>query len=177
MSQLREYSQRTEDSLSRLITGMDKLAQELPKRLAAPDAPPRAARRKSFSPRVFGIAVAAIVIIVVAVLQAPKLLAGSKSAASPSTVNVSAPVGSPADTSAPAKLVAPPAGADTKTKLQAAGEYTERKDYSMAEDIYKQVLKAEPNNVDALKALASVLYREDKIEESAAILDKLPRTN
>ena len=28
-----------------------------------------------------------------------------------------------------------------------------------------------------VKALASVLYREDKIEESAAILDKLPRTN
>ena len=32
-------------------------------------------------------------------------------------------------------------------------------------------------NVDAMKALASVLYREDKIEESAAILDKLPKTN
>jgi thioredoxin-like negative regulator of GroEL len=47
----------------------------------------------------------------------------------------------------------------------------------MAEDIYKQVLKTEPNNVDALKGLASVLYREDKIEESAAILDKLPKTN
>ena len=30
---------------------------------------------------------------------------------------------------------------------------------------------------DAMKALASVLYREDKIEESAAILDKLPKTN
>ena len=47
----------------------------------------------------------------------------------------------------------------------------------MAEDIYKQVLKAEPNNFEAMKALASVLYREDKIEESAAILDKLPKTN
>ena len=47
----------------------------------------------------------------------------------------------------------------------------------MAEDIYKQVLKTEPNNVDAMKALASVLYREDKIEESAVILDKLPKTN
>src|ERR1700691_589804 len=37
MNQLREYSQRTEDNLSRLISGVDKLAQELPKRLAAPD--------------------------------------------------------------------------------------------------------------------------------------------
>ena len=30
MNQLREYSLRTEDNLSRLITGVDKLAQELP---------------------------------------------------------------------------------------------------------------------------------------------------
>jgi thioredoxin-like negative regulator of GroEL len=61
--------------------------------------------------------------------------------------------------------------------MQAAGEYTERKDYAMAEDLYKQVLKAEPNNIDAIKALASVLYREDKIDESAAMIDKLPKTN
>jgi predicted Zn-dependent protease len=71
----------------------------------------------------------------------------------------------------------PPTGADTKTKMQAASDDTDRKDYAAAEDIYKQVLKAEPNNVDAMKALASVLYREDKIEESAAVLDKLPKTN
>ena len=187
MSQLREYSQRTEDNLSRLISGVDKLAQELPKRLAAatdaqqpPAAERQLARRKTsraFSPKVFWIAVAAILIVVVAVFQVPKLFNAGKSTASDAAVAVSVPSGSPADTSAPAKLVAPAAGADTKTKLQAAGEYTERKDYSMAEDIYKQVLKAEPNNVDAMKALASVLYREDKIEESAAILDKLPKTN
>jgi DNA-binding NarL/FixJ family response regulator/TolA-binding protein len=186
MHQLREYSQRTEDNLSRLISGVDKLAQELPKRLAAPEgaplpaAEPKPGRRKSsrgFSPKIFWIAVVAIVIIVVTVFQLPKLFTGSKSAASSGAANASASSGSPADASAASKLVALPAGADTKTKLQAAGEYTERKDYSMAEDIYKQVLKAEPNNVDAMKALASVLYREDKIEESAAILDKLPKTN
>ncbi len=70
---------------------------------------------------------------------------------------------------------AAPANADTKTKLQAASQYTDRKDYSTAEDIYKQVLKSEPNNVEALKGLASVLYREDKIDESTAILDQIPR--
>jgi DNA-binding NarL/FixJ family response regulator len=186
MNQLREYSQRTEDNLSRLISGVDKLAQELPKRLVAPEAvslpavDPKPGRRKSsrgFSPKVFWIAVAAAGVIAVAFFQGPKLFHGGKSAASASAANVSAPSGSAADAAAPAKLTAPPAGADTKTKLQAAEEYTERKDYSMAEDIYKQVLKAEPNNVDAMKALASVLYREDKIEESAAILDKLPKTN
>jgi hypothetical protein len=29
--------------------------------------------------------------------------------------------------------------------------------------------------VDALTGLASVLYREDKIEESAAVLDRIPK--
>ena len=179
MNQLREYSERTEDNLSRLISGVDRLAQELPKRLAAPQAASLSApdpqpgwRRKTsraFSPKVFWITVAAILIIVLAAFQVPKLLNGRKS--------VDSTAGSAADPSAPSKPVAPPAGADTKTMLQAAGEYTERKNYTMAEGIYKQVLKAEPNNVDAMTALASVLYREDKIEESAAILDKLPKTN
>ncbi len=69
----------------------------------------------------------------------------------------------------------PPASADTKTRLQAASQYTDRKDYSTAEEIYKQVLKSEPSNVEALKGLASVLCREDKIDESTAILDEIPR--
>jgi DNA-binding NarL/FixJ family response regulator len=178
MNQLREYSQRTEDNLSRLISGVDKLTQELPKRLAAPEPPPqiatepKPARRKSsrsFSPKIFWLAVFAILIIVGASFELPRLFSGRKSASvAPAD---SAPVG------APSKVVAPPTGADTKTKLQAAGEYTERKDYAMAEDLYKQVLKAEPNNIDAIKALASVLYREDKIDESAAMIDKLPKTN
>jgi DNA-binding NarL/FixJ family response regulator/cytochrome c-type biogenesis protein CcmH/NrfG len=191
MSQLREYSQRTEDNLSRLISGVDKLAQELPKRLAAPEGaatasaaasgqPRRKSSRLSF-PKIFWIAVAAILVIVVAAWQAPKLFRGKATtdpagAAAPTSATVAAPA-NPADSAASAKPVAPPAGADTKTKMQAAQKYVDSKDYAEAEDIYKQVLQAEPNNVDAMKALASVLYREDKIEESAAILDKLPKTN
>jgi len=187
MGQLREYSQRTEDNLSRLISGVDKLAQELPKRLATPEPaalPPaetKLTRRNtshSFSPKIFWMVVAAIVVIVVAAFQIPKLFSGGRSAATAGAAASSAP-GNPAAAggAASAKLVAPAADADTRTKMQAASEYTERKEYSMAEDIYKQVLKTEPKNVEALKALASVLYREDKIEESAAILDKLPKTN
>jgi DNA-binding NarL/FixJ family response regulator/TolA-binding protein len=173
MNQLREYSQRTEDNLSRLITGVDKLAQELPKRLQAAEPPPppafepKAARRKSsrsFSPKWVWIGIA---VVVAAGLGVTKLLQRTKTAdPAPSSA---------VTTNANAKPVAPAASADTKTKMQAAEQYTERKDYSTAEDIYKQVLKTEPNNVDAMKALASVLYREDKIDESAAILDKLPR--
>jgi DNA-binding NarL/FixJ family response regulator/TolA-binding protein len=189
MNQLREYSQRTEDNLSRLITGVDKLAQELPRRLAAPvhepveqraAAPePKKIRRKSssrrFSPKMFWMAVAVVILIVAGAFQAPKLFRSSRPDAGTAASAAVAP-GTTSDASAP-KPSAPPASADTNTKLQAAADYTDRKDYAMAEDIYKQVLKSEPSNVDAMKALASVLYREDKIEESAAILDKLPKTN
>lgn len=175
MNQLREYSQRTEDNLSRLITGVDKLAQELPKRLQAPEpvlhvAEPKASRRKSssrsFSPKWVWIGIAAVVAAGLGVTQ---LMHRTKTA-EPAPVSAATVA-----TNAPAKPSAPSANADTKTKMQAAEQYAERRDYSTAEDIYKQVLKAEPNNVDAMKALASVLYREDKIDESAAILDKLPR--
>ncbi len=177
MNQLREYSQRTEDNLSRLITGVDRLAQELPKRLLAaePAAPPqstpepRRVRRRSsrsFSPRWIWIGIAVVVACAVGGMQ---LLRRTQTAA------VTSSPGSTVAANASAKPVPPPANADTKTKMESAEQYTERKEYPAAEDIYKQVLKAEPNNVDALKALASVLYREDKIDESAAILDKLPR--
>jgi len=195
MHQLQEYSQRTEDNLSRLISGVDKLAQDLPRRLAAPaeplpslDAeiterkkPSRGSSRSSSSGtkssgakriKIFWASLGLIVLVVLAVILLPHSATqsqpGKVSVGSPSTANSDAP---------PKPLKPPPAGSDTKTRLQAAADYTDRKDYSMAEDIYKQVLKDEPNNVDAMKALASVLYREDKIEESAAILDKLPRTN
>ena len=65
--------------------------------------------------------------------------------------------------------------ADSKTKMQSAQDFVDRKEYATAEQIYKQVVASEPNNAEALKALASVLYRQDKIDESAAILDKLPK--
>ncbi len=195
MHQLQEYSQRTEDNLSRLISGVDKLAQDLPRRLAAPaealpllDAEikevkkaPRRSSRSSSTVRkikIFWAAVAAIVLIVVAVIEWPGRTVDQAPATQVAPQGAASTAGGAATTPAPAKPLAPPAaGSDTKTRLQAAAEYTDRKDYSMAEDIYKQVLKDEPNNVDAMKALASVLYREDKIEESAAILDKLPKTN
>ncbi|MEP6714506.1 MAG: response regulator transcription factor, partial [Terriglobia bacterium] len=74
MNDLREYSQRTEDNLSRLIAGVDRLAQEPPKRLAAveadldEDAPP-ARRGGAESPssrrrftHVIQIAIAAVIV-------------------------------------------------------------------------------------------------------------------
>lgn len=188
MRQLQEYSMRTEDNLSRLISGVDKLAQELPKRLAAPApvaAPEEArqaatepqakpARRRSsrFAPKIFLMTMAAVIVLGAAAFEIPRLSRHGESANAASSDRAAA-----SNDTAPAAPAPPSSGSDTKTKMQAAQQYTDNKDYALAEDIYKQVLKAEPNNVDAMKALASVLYREDKIEESAAILDKIPRTN
>ncbi len=192
MNQLREYSQRTEDNLSRLISGVDKLTQELPKRLAAPaetvtpsfsgphavyEAKP--VRRKSsrgFNAKIFWITIAVLAVIVAGAFQLPRLLSHDKGTA-PASGATAANGASPAsaDSAASPKAPPPPLGADTASRMKAAAQYADNKEYSLAENIYKQVLTAEPNNVDARKALASVLYREDKIEESAAELEKLPR--
>jgi thioredoxin-like negative regulator of GroEL len=75
----------------------------------------------------------------------------------------------PADTKPPAL------SADRKTKVEAAKNYVDLKNYALAEDLYKQVLTTDPTSVEALQALASVLYREDKIEEAAAVLDRIPK--
>jgi DNA-binding NarL/FixJ family response regulator len=184
MHQLREYSQRTEDNLSRLLMGVDKLAQELPKRLQAPaeaaspevgaaPAAPKKLRRKTSRARL-PILIWAVVAAGIVAAVGYHFYQGGANAADGDGAAAVAQGGSGAVKSG-GKPSAIPAGTDTKTRMQAAEQYVERKEYSPAEDIYKQVLQSEPNNVDAMKALASVLYREDKIEESAAILDKLPR--
>jgi len=204
MNQLREYSQRTEDNLSRLISGVDKLAQELPKRLAAPAEPvapsfsavpvayeakpvrrrassgfnarssnARGSNARTANTKIFWIAISVLaVIIVVGAFQLPKLLSHGTSSAPASGATAAAAVSGGA---ASPKVAPPPAGADTASRMKAAAQYADNKEYSLAENIYKEVLRAEPDNADARKALASVLYREDKIEESAAELEKLPR--
>ncbi len=204
MGQLREYSQRTEDNLSRLISGVDKLAQDLPRRLAQvaeqqaaqqtgpqPDggtptadaATPdsrggaetraqmiRKKRRNHQGDR--GVKIFWTVAGSVALLA---LLAWAVTSFRSRSVNATNATTTAAISSTPEKVKLPAADADTKTKMQAAQECMDRKDYAVAEDLYKQIVKSEPANVDALKGLASVLYREDKIDESAAILDKLSK--
>ncbi len=75
----------------------------------------------------------------------------------------------------PASVAPPSANAPSKTKIEAAKNYVDLKNYAMGEDLYKQVIASEPANVEALQGLASVLYREDKIDEAAAILDRIPK--
>jgi TolA-binding protein len=182
MNQMRESSLRTEDNLSRLITGVDKLAQELPKRLApsvseahvqepAPAQTLRTVKRRASS-RSRRIKIFWVVVVCVLLVAVPTWFIAGRSGGSAPVEAVAAGGPGPGSAGRPAP---PAANADTKTKMQAAQEYVDRKDYAPAEDLYRQVIKTEPNNVEALKALASVLYREDKIDESAAILDKIPK--
>jgi hypothetical protein len=203
MLQLREYNQRTEDNLSRLITGVDKLAQELPKRLSAAqqeagsaaaeqpvkssvkeasgrDAGPQERRgvkssgfsKKKLIPIVFWVLVLAG--ITGAVVYGIHSNEDDSTTAAPST-GKDAKSKSTAGAAKPAAAPPMAPGTDTKSRLDAAKQAMDRKEYGTAEDIYKQVVQAEPQNVDALTGLASVLYREDKIEESAAVLDRIPK--
>ena len=207
MLQLREYNQRTDDNLSRLISGVDKLAQELPKRLSAAqqqepegtfEQPVRssvkeasareAAQKERRGAKSSGFDKKKLLPIVFWVLvltgMTVAVVYGIRSRNDDSSTTAAPPIGKEIQTanskatSGPAKpAVTPPivAGADTKTRLDAAKQAMERKEYATAEDIYKQVVQTEPHNIDALTGLASVLYREDKIEESAAVLDRIPK--
>ncbi len=199
MHQLREYNQRTEENLSRLITGVDKLATDLPRRLAAakhaetaeePSSTPRAKttrekiQRRS-EPADFGrfinkkTVLAAIVVLALVGggYEFRERLAAKNSAVPPvgKELQTAADNASAASAATALKASSVPANADTKTKMDAAKGYMDRKEYATAEDIYKQIVQAEPNNVEALKSLASVLYREDKIEESTQVLERLPK--
>src|SRR6185312_8095528 len=174
MQQLREYNQRTEDNLSRLLSGVDKLATELPKRLAAAQAEaagepaqssreedPKDARKekekdkerkaprgsvKNLGPKIFWV------VIGVAIIAGGVYEFHFKPSDGDVVVTTS-PDGTPAKSKASARVTPPSAGADTKTKMDAAKQYADRKEYQTAEDIYKQVVQAEPNNEEAIKAL------------------------
>ncbi len=188
MKQLREYSQRTEENLGRLISGVDRLAQDLPRRLAAvkpqaeeaPDeilqpAPRRVRRPGSGGGRVTRMAIAGVFGVVVLGLLGWGLVATIVESPDPPLTNTtaaSAPANGKEDA---AKAVAKSGTADSRTKFQAAQEAMDRKDYAVAEDVYRSVLKTEPNNTEAIKGLASLLFREDKTDEAAAVLDKLPK--
>jgi len=177
MQQLREYNQRTEDNLGRLLSGVDKLATELPKRLAAaqaeaaaepsqsaPAEAPRETKKEkekekkaprgpvsNLGPKIFW-----------AVMGVAIVAGGAYEFHFKAPDDADAVVTTSPDAARPkaAKVAPPSAGADTKTKMDAARQYADRKEYQTAEDIYKQVGQTEPNNEEAIKALASVEYRE-----------------
>lgn len=207
MLQLHDYNQRTEDNLSRLISGVDKLTHELPRRLAGQqptpevvvDAPAQArpdagakdagsfagaresAREKrtqkssgkNFVPKVFW-AVVAVGIAATCVYEY-RSFKEQIDAKTPPALGTELRTATAKAAPTPAKPVVPAGDADIKTKLAAAKQYLDGKEYTTAEDIYRQIVEAQPNNEDALRGLASVLYREDKFDESADVLARLPK--
>ncbi len=75
------------------------------------------------------------------------------------------------------KTPTPDAGAElsgTAAQMQMAAQFAAEKNYAKAESTYRLILKAEPNNRDAIKELASVLFRQQRYEEAAVVLKSMP---
>jgi hypothetical protein len=59
-------------------------------------------------------------------------------------------------------------------QLKNAAAFASNKDYAAAENLYRAVIKGEPGNTGAIKELASVLFKQQRYEEAAAVLKTLP---
>jgi thioredoxin-like negative regulator of GroEL len=57
--------------------------------------------------------------------------------------------------------------------MERARLYENDKKYAEAEAVYRDILKRDPQNADAIRHLASVLFRQNKIEESSVVLKPL----
>lgn len=81
--------------------------------------------------------------------------------------------GSPAMPSAPATPIVTATG--TETPIDRARGLAKSKEYAKAEEQYRSILKGDPKNREVVLGLADVLYRQQKFEESAAVLKTLSR--
>ncbi len=93
------------------------------------------------------------------------LLLGSARAADPPASNPS-----PATGSSPAEAEI----SDTTTRLELAKVLTYDKRYGEAMEVYRQVLAAEPSNLEAKIGLSEVLYWTGNSEAAAATLKGVP---
>lgn len=59
-------------------------------------------------------------------------------------------------------------------QMRMAADFAAEKSYVKAESTYRLILKSDPNNREAIKELASVLFRQQKYDEAAAVLKNLP---
>ena len=62
---------------------------------------------------------------------------------------------------------------DQSELLDQARAFAQKKDYAKAEDIYRSIIKTDPGNAEVKRLLASVLFRQDKIDESAKVLNSI----
>jgi hypothetical protein len=61
---------------------------------------------------------------------------------------------------------------DTNALLDQGREYVRRQEWTQAENAYRSVLQANPQNREAALGLTDVLYQQHKYEESAAVLNR-----
>jgi tetratricopeptide (TPR) repeat protein len=59
-------------------------------------------------------------------------------------------------------------------QMKMAEEFTAEKNYVKAESTYRQILTTQPNHRDAIRELASVLFRQQRYDEAAVVLKSLP---
>ncbi len=64
---------------------------------------------------------------------------------------------------------------DQSELLDQARTFNQKKEYAKAEGIYRKILKMDPSNVEVKRLLASVLLRQDKIEESAKVIESIEK--
>lgn len=62
---------------------------------------------------------------------------------------------------------------DQSDLLEQARGFAQKKDWAKAEDIYRTILKSDPNNSEVKRLLASALFHQDKIDESAKVINSL----
>jgi uncharacterized coiled-coil protein SlyX len=72
-----------------------------------------------------------------------------------------------------AALGADASAASVFSPMERARLFENDKKYADAEVVYRDILKRDPQNADAIRHLASVLFRENKIEESSVVLKQL----
>jgi tetratricopeptide (TPR) repeat protein len=123
----------------------------------------RSARRERLKRRRRSAAIVALLLLIVVV---PVGLVGWSIYHSGG--GLSALRGKPAET---ATAEAPLTGIAAQMKL--AADYTNEKNYGKAESAYRLILKSDPNNREAIKSLASVLFRQQHYDEAAAVLKTL----
>jgi hypothetical protein len=63
--------------------------------------------------------------------------------------------------------------ADQSEILDQARAFTQKRDYAKAEDLYRSILKSDPSNTEVKRLLASVLFRQEKIDESVKVLNSI----
>ena len=62
---------------------------------------------------------------------------------------------------------------DQSELLDQARSFTQKRQYSKAEEIYRSILKADPSNTEVKRLLASALFRQEKIDESVKVLNSI----